>query len=143
MRELHGHPYVSLAKYPGMRPNDVVLWEQLLINKPHAFGWCWYNVPIGDPVCFEEWRHEYDQNGMYGVGCWRVDVVAHDGRAYYAVEIKPNAMAGALGQSMAYAKILEKTHLQGHKVFPLVLTDDISPITAEAAALLGVAIMTP
>ena len=143
MRSESEQPYHSLPKYPGMRPRDVAIWDQFILNNPHAFIRVWYDVHIGNPA---KNHHDHDQlhaTGMYDVSCWCIDVLADDGTHFWVIEIKPNALAGALGQALAYTKLL-----QGEKVFikplrPAVLTDNISPISKQAADLLGVIIFTP
>jgi hypothetical protein len=80
---------------------------------------------------------------MYDVSCWCVDVIADDGNALYVIEIKPNALAGALGQALAYKKFVEKLPGVNKPVYAAVLTDNLSPITQEAASMLNVALFTP
>ena len=137
------HPYRQLHKYPGMRPKDVVLWDQFIINHPEAFHQVWYDVHIGDPIENKKDHDAMHASGMYDVSCWCVDVIADDGSALYVIEIKPNAPAGALGQALAYKKFVEKLPGVTKPVHPAVLTDNISPITQKAASMLQVAIFTP
>lgn len=138
-----GHPYKLLPSYEGMRPKDVAIWDTFTQNNPHMFDWVWYNVPVGDPVAHEQDRPEYRANGMDGVSFWRVDVVGFKGGMYYAVEVKPNAGAGAIGQALIYAAFLRENLPAGTKVWPTILTDDIAPITAQAAIMLRVIAITP
>lgn len=132
-----------MAKYPGMRPNDVAIWDEFILSHPDAFIRVWYDVHLGNPVGQHHDEQEMKDNGMYDVSCWCVDVVAEDEHGFWAIEVKPNAMAGALGQSIAYAKLLQKDNWGEKPIRPAVLTDDMAPITQEAAVLMGVILFTP
>lgn len=137
------YPYKSLHKYPGMRPRDVVLWDQLLVSQPGLFRRVWYDVHIGDPAADHTKVTMMKESGMFDVSCWCIDVLADAGDAYWVIEIKPNAAGGALGQALAYTALLQKEWQLDKPVRPAVLTDDIAPITQQAAAALGVALFTP
>ena len=135
--------YRSEHKYPGMRPKDVAIWDEFIINNPNAFERVWYNVALGNPATTSEEHKRMVDTGMYGVSQWRIDVVALKAMHFYVIEVKPNAMAGALGQALAYSHMVVRDYGVDVPVHPVVLTDDIAPITLEAANLLGVALLTP
>lgn len=141
MRRLKSHPYKSMTKYPGLRPNDEALWDQLLIEQPGLFDEVWYNVKLGDPVAIEDQRRTMKAVGMYDVSCWVVDIIARKGDVLYVIEAKPDAKAGALGQALAYSKLLPLEYNVEYRIVPTVLTSDPSPITDSAATLLGVFIL--
>ena len=126
-----------------MRPKDVVIWDQFIHNNPDTFLRVWYDVHIGDPVGKNTDHKEMHASGMYDVSCWCVDVVAEASNNFWIIEIKPDALAGALGQALAYTALLEKQNLFHKPIVPVVLTDSISPITLEAAGLLKVGLLTP
>jgi len=126
-----------------MRPSDVAIWDAFILSHPDAFHRVWYDVHIGDPISDEKERQHMIDSGMYDVSCWCVDVIADDGSEYWVIEIKPNALAGALGQALAYTKLLEKEKHFDKPLQPAVLTDNIAPITQQAAMLLGVPLFTP
>ena len=136
-------PYKALNKYPGMGPNDAAIWETFIMEHPGQFFHVWYNVHIGDPVGEDHDHDEMKDNGMFDVSCWCIDVLAEDENGFWVIEIKPNALAGALGQALAYTELIKREHEFDKVIRPAVLTDDIAPITQQAAALLGVALLTP
>lgn len=132
-----------MHKYPGLRPHDMALWDMLLLSHPGLFKEVWYNIKLGDPVTQERDREIMLRTGMYDVSSWVVDVLARDEENYYVIEIKPDAKAGAIGQALAYKALLESEYTFTAPLYPVVLTDDIGPITQTAAQLLGVTVMTP
>ena len=136
-------PYKSLAKYPGMRPKDVAIWDQFIIDYPHAFERVMYNVHLGDPVRVGDDKEDMVKSGMFDVSRWCIDVLADDGTHLWAIEIKPDAAASAIGQALAYAALVTQEFGLPTKVLPLVITDEIAPITQQAANLLGVRIKSP
>lgn len=143
MQRATEYPYKTLTKYPGMRPRDVAIWDTFLLNHPGRFFRVWYDVHMGDPVGAEHDHEEMCNNGMYDVSRWCVDVIAEDAEAFYIIEIKPDAKAGALGQALAYKKILDREVGFAKPSHAVVLTDSIGPITLQAAELMGVALITP
>lgn len=143
MRHDVQYHYAPLHKYPGMRPKDVAIWDQFLITHPDTFTHVWYDVHLGDPIANEKEREDALRSGMYDVARWCVDVVAADKNNFWAIEIKPNAGAGALGQALAYAALLNAERKSNPPIRPAVLTDTIAPITEQAALLLGVTMLTP
>ena len=136
-------PYRPQAKYPGMRPKDVAIWDQFIIDYPHAFKRVAYDVHLGDPVQIEENRADMLKSGMYEVCQWCIDVLGDDGTRIWAIEIKPNAGGGALGQALAYAALVSHDSGLKMKALPLVITDEISPITQHVANMLRVKILSP
>lgn len=141
MKGAKEYPYKSLHRYPGMRPYDVAIWDQFILTNPGVFKRVWYNVPVGDPCGCDHDHAEGEHNGYNGVTSWRADVVADDGEFIYTIEIKPNALGGAIGQALSYSVLLPKYNVLDKPVKPVVITDDIAPITLEAASLLGVALL--
>lgn len=132
------YPFKSLAKYPGMRPNDVAIWDRFLLENPMTFERVWYNIHLGDPVRYEDMREEMQENGMLEVSQWCIDVVAAEKNNLWIIEVKPNAAAGAIGQAIAYTALMRKELPHLTNIYPMVITDDASPITEEAARMLGV-----
>lgn len=141
MFEAKVFPYRTLSVYPGMRPQDVAIWESMILTMPGLFTNVWYNVELGDPTMPGTSDVEARANGMRGVSTWRVDVIGETAEGLWATEIKPDARAGAIGQAMAYAKLIEEQYRPGKPVLPLVVSDDVSPITRHAAQLLNVHII--
>lgn len=126
-----------------MRMRDEVIWDEFIKNNPDSFSQVWYNVPLGEPFKDPRLRREAKNNGAWEATQWRIDVLAESDFAYYVIEIKPNAMGGALGQALAYKALLEKHYVLEKPVLPIVLTDVVGEITDEAARLLGVQVIIP
>lgn len=143
MHVLKEYPYKLLTKYPGMRPKDVVIWEEYILNHPDSFLRVWYDVHIGDPKLLIPKQHTVQDSGMYDVSRWCIDVLAETENFLFVIEIKPDALAGALGQALAYRALLEKIQQFAKPLHPVVLTDNVSPITRQAANLLKVSLLTP
>ncbi|MCI0619653.1 hypothetical protein L0Y40_01290 [Candidatus Wolfebacteria bacterium] len=127
-----------MHRYPGMRPKDEALWDEFVNNNRDAFDDCYYDVHIGEPEADPRKKSAMLATGMYEVSQWCVDVVARSGDAIYVIEIKPDAGPGALGQALAYKKLLVLEGKVPKNAIPLVLTDSISPILQKAADELGV-----
>ena len=134
-------PYKLEHGYPGLRLRDEVIWDAFILANPSAFQSVAYDVHVGEPAANAQERVRMMAIGAYEVSQWCVDVIAWDGSKEYVIEIKPNAGAGALGQALAYCELLVEAGLVGPSAVPVVLTDVISPITEQAARLLGVLIL--
>jgi hypothetical protein len=133
----------KLPKYPHMRPKDVSIWDAYLDAHASDFLRCWYDVKIGEPIIPKIQVDEVTKQDWWDLSRWAIDVVAEDKNVYYVIEIKPNANAKALGQCLAYAKLLEEKWRTAKPMLPVVITDEINPITAKAAAYMGVELWTP
>lgn len=134
-------PYKLMNKYPGMRPGDEVIWDEFIKNHPTAFARVWYDVPLGDPFPDEAAKREAQATGAWDVSRWRIDVLAENGEGLHVIEIKPLAGASALGQAIAYRRLLWTEWNVQQPTHSVVLTDSISPIMEKAAALCGVRLM--
>lgn len=138
---LKKYPYKLQNKYPGMRLEDEVIWDEFIKRNPAAFFSCYYNVPVGDPMPHENEKKEAVQNGGYDVSQWRIDVLAETADGLAVIELKPHAGPGALGQALAYKKLIEKEWQLTKPVVPIVITNGVSSIMLEAAAMLGVQVI--
>ena len=136
-------PYGLLNKYPGMRANDEVIWDQFIQNHPDFFLHVWYNVPLGEPYPDETERSVAEATGMEEVSQWRIDVLGETHDAFVVIEIRPNADARAIGNAIAYSKLLEKEWAPSKPVVPMILTDEMSPIMEQAAAACRGGVMVP
>lgn len=136
-------PYGLLNKYPGMRLGDEVIWDEFVKNHPNFFLSVWYNVPLGEPYNNEEEKAEAKENGAYEVSQWRIDVLGETADAFVIIELRPHADARAIGNVIAYSKLLEKEWEPVKPVVGMILTDKISTIMETAAALCHVRMMVP
>ena len=127
-----------MAKYPGMRPRDVVLWERYITMHPDVFDSVIYDAHVGDPATTPEEHDEMRATGAFDVCQWCVDVIAKRGNEFFVIEIKPNAGAGALGQALAYKKLLARERRVPFNARSIVMTDSVTPVLQEAAHALGV-----
>ena len=143
MHQLKEYEYKLLAKYPGMRPKDEVIWDDFVHSNPDAFDRVWYNVHIGDPATHLHNEEEMIASGAYDVLQWLVDVVAEIDGVFIVIEIKPDARAGALGQALAYKELLIAEHRIPPSSKATVITDELQAITEQAALLLGVQLLIP
>lgn len=137
------HPYERLLKYPGMRPHDQVIWEQFILNHPNAFHTVYYDVHLGNPADDPDKEMEMRANGGWDVSQWCVDVIGVADNYTAVIEVKPGARAGALGQAIAYRALLADEGLIKGNTVPMVLTDELLPVTMRAAQLLGVHLLVP
>jgi len=136
-------PYTRQMSYKGLRPRDIVIWESFIKRFPDAFDFVWYDTVLGDPTRPGDDEAAMKAGGAYQVMQWRIDVIGSKGDFLYIVEIKPDALAGALGQVLAYKALLINEGRISPDVRCMVLTDSLSPITEKAAGLLGVTILVP
>ncbi len=141
--ELKEYPYKLMHKYPGMRPQDVIIWDEFVKRNPQAFQRVWYDVHMGDPLTDAPLHGGGQETGAKDVSQWCVDVIGDTGRQFWVIEVKPSAMANALGQALAYRGILVSEHRVPRESIAVVLTDELIPITEQAAKLLGVMLIVP
>lgn len=141
--EAETYTYEPLPKYPHMRPADVLIWEEYIRKNPKDFINCWYDVRIGDPEIPKVDVEDSMRRDWWDLTRWQIDVLAEDEKAFYVIEVKPNANAKALGQALAYAALWQEKRRPPKLVIPAVLTDIINPITAKTASFMQVELWTP
>lgn len=137
------YPYKLMQKYPGLRPNDEILWDEFIKNNPVTFDWVYYDVPVGDPTASDERKQSMQRNGAFEVSQWRIDVVGFSKGEPVIIEVKPNAAAGAIGQVLSYKALLVAEGSIDQNTPCMILTDEISPITEHACKLLDIMIHVP
>lgn len=143
MHAITPQPYGLLNKYAGMRAGDEVIWDQFVKNHPDFFLSVWYNVPLGEPYQKPEEVEAAHATGMWEVSQWRIDVLGETTDAFACIEIRPHADARAIGNAIAYAKMVVREWGLSKPVVPMILTDQISPILEYAAGMCGVRVMVP
>jgi len=136
-------PYGLLNKYAGMRIHDETIWDEFVKNHPDFFLSVWYNVPLGDPFPNEDEKIIAKANGALEVSQWRIDVLGETPDAFVVIELRPHADARAIGNAIAYSKLLEKEWELVKPVVPMILTDKITPIMEVAANMCRVRLMVP
>jgi hypothetical protein len=131
-------PLVKSGHYPHFSKHDGEVWERFLDQFSASFERVVYDVALGG-VAFEggdpddrtarAWRY---------ATAMKVDaVLIGDGRAW-AVEVRPYARAGALGNALCYAEMLEMDNPTGLDVVAAVVSDEVSPDVRWCADRLGV-----
>ena len=137
------HEYDRLAKYPGIRPHDAAIWEEFIRSRPDYYDFVYYDVKIGRPRVDGMSEQEMKWSGAWDVAQWRVDVIGQGPYGIDIIEVKPGALAGAIGQTLAYRALLQHEGLIPDDANCKVLTDQLVPITEQAGKLLGVEIIVP
>ena len=135
--------YEPLQWYPHMGPKDAELWNKFVITNPSKFTGVVYDMRCGeteDPIPELPKRIKDAWNDLCR---WRIDVVASTADAVYTIEVRPRALADALGNARGYAVLYEREHRPEKKVIPLVITDFILPNTRIIAHARKIEIWTP
>lgn len=136
------YKYEKMLDYPHMRPADEAIWTRFIEKNPDRFVRVFYDYCMGEPDAPDEDVSAHVASAWYDLTRWKCDVVAYDHNKVYAIEVKPNANAKALGQAASYAMLLKLEHGITWPIIPVVLTDAINPITKVAADALGVELWT-
>lgn len=134
--------YRKLDSYPGMKPNDVAIWERYISEHPNAFDWCEYNVAVGDGAEFDTLVNDETGGDCGRLYKWKIDVVAGKGEDVFVIEIKPNAGISALGQALYYTILYEEEIERLGFANAMLLTDRIRPDMPRLAARHGVIYQT-
>lgn len=103
-------PYQTLEKYPGMKPEDVAVWDRFIIANPKYFDTCDYNVHVGEGAETDPEHSEAMQRDHTMLTQKKIDVVGYRGEAPSIVEVKPIANMRALGQILVYERLFLDMH---------------------------------
>ena len=137
------YKYEPLQWYPHMGPKDAELWNKFIIANPGKFTGVIYDMRCGE---IEAPRPDLPiriRDAWNDLCRWRIDVVAENNEAIYTIEVRPRALADALGNARGYAVLYEREHKPTKRVIPLVITDIILPNTAIVAQARNIEIWTP
>lgn len=132
------YKYEMLTEYPHMRPADVSIWQRFIQNNPDRFLRVWYDFRVGDSAAIHEGCSECARGAWHDLTRWQVDVIGETDKAFYIIEVKPNANARALGQAQAYALLFEEEMKPQKPVIPVVLTDHEISTTSRLAKREGI-----
>ncbi len=119
--------YKLLAKYPHMKPADVVIWERFIKANPNAFVTVDYDVNVGEGAPFDTTLSNLEGQDVGALYLKKIDVVAYSKNEITLIEVKPAATLQALGQVNAYYELYCKTFKPTDNVKLAVLTDILTP----------------
>ena len=104
---MHGRfQFKKLAKYPHMKPADVVIWGKFLEANPDFFDTVDYDFHVGQGADFlptGEDTPDGRENRLYQR---KIDVVGYISQSVWLVEVKPVADMFALGQILTYNEFI-------------------------------------
>ena len=131
------------GRFPHMSPADTEVWLALLGNDHPTFDWISYDTRLGEGSRVYGLPERHHAEGWRDLSLKRVDAVVGTAGAVFATEVKPIASMSALGQSLAYAFLLDSEYEFPVPVRPLVVAwvcdHDLAPIFADH----GVSVLLP
>lgn len=97
------HPYEKLHKYPGLRSEDIKVWESFIDKHPKHFKTCDYNVRVGDGMVVNpDWESNIKRMAI-ALSQLRIDVIGYTQLMPVLIELKPVGNCAAIGQLMVYS----------------------------------------
>jgi hypothetical protein len=103
-------PFGILPKYPGMKPEDIAVWERFVAKNPAYFDTCDYHVHVGEGAETNPEHPEEIQRDHTALTQKKIDVVGYRGKLPTIVEVKPVANMRALGQMLVYERLYLDDH---------------------------------
>lgn len=130
--------FQRLAKYPGMKPEDVAAWERFIDSFPGYFETVDYNYALGTGAPVDPNAPENIQRDHTILTQKKVDVVGYRGSSVFIVEVKPIADMRALGQALVYSHLYAIDHPEVTDLQRMVVAGDIERELAPVYAAQGV-----
>lgn len=114
-------PFQKLAKYPHMKPEDILVWERFLHLMPSFFDTVDYDVAVGKGAPQNPEHPEAIQADGKILTQKKIDVVGYAGDRTYVVEVGPIADMRKLGQILTYTRLFKATYPEVPNPIPMVL----------------------
>ena len=114
-----------------MKPRDIEIWERFISQTPNAFDKVEYDVHVGDPRDNDEELSPAMERDRQALGKRKIDVVGFRDDVIFIIEIKPNAGASALGQSIMYDFLYTRDYAPQGPTVAMILTDIATPNLAD------------
>jgi len=119
--------YEKLAKYPHLKPEDVLIWERYINKYPNAFDSVDYDFAVGEGRPIPEGTQENIAADMKILTQKKIDVIGYKGEEIYIIEVKPTANTTALGQVISYAKLFQNQESPTEAIHMRVIAGNIDP----------------
>ena len=121
------YAYAKLAKYPHLRPEDILIWEKYLKNLPGFYESVDYDVHVGKGRDYPEVEEPKIYEDMKWLSLKRIDVVGYRKDQVDIIEIKPRAGASAVGQIEVYADLYKEKFPDVKNIKKIIITDEMDP----------------
>lgn len=131
-------PLVKDGDYPHMQSRDVEIWERWIDAYGGNFPRGAYDVALGGVVIDSPGAEESIIRAYRYATAVKVDAVVVSDERALAIEVKPRASLGAIGQALGAAALLEADQSVNVEIFPAVVTDRMLPDARFVADELGV-----
>lgn len=118
-------PFVQVAKYPHMKPEDVLVWDRFVAMHPGRFDTVDYDIALGVGAPTRPEDPENIQSMHTILSQKKVDVVAYKGYTTYVIEVKPIANARALGQILTYLQLYKQDHPLEPNIIPMIVCGEV------------------
>lgn len=119
--------YGVLPKYSRLSSNDAKIWHDFILQNPKKYKQVAYDVLVGTGSIVDEDTSDIYQIDYSDLTKKRIDVVGFTDDFIDIIEIKPRASGSALGQVLNYLRLYQSTYLPKIPVFPVIITDSLSP----------------
>ena len=113
--------------YPHLLPEDAALWTYWLQTNATRLQRVWYDVHVGTAVPIAATAPPWLRSVADAVTRKRIDVVAEAPDALWVVELKPIASYTALGQAIAYARLVAAEYTPALPILPTVICAETDP----------------
>jgi len=110
-----------------MSKADTILWERFLVAYPNIYDSVDYDLRVGPWSDFEK---NIPNNILFdGIwnSLWRIDVTGYKDDTVHLIEVKPNAMANAIGQILCYDVLYKLQYKNIQSLSLTIITSILRP----------------
>ena len=123
--------YEKLAKYPHLRPEDVLIWERFIDKYPEQYLEVDYDVKVGTGRNYSSYPRDLITKDLEYLSKKRIDVVGYTSDEIHIIEVKPSAGPSALGQVISYRDLFEIEVATELLIVPMIITNEEMPDTRD------------
>lgn len=121
------YPFKHIRIYPQMSKKDTILWNRFIDKYPNKFDSVDFDIRVGPWSDFEpNIPNNILFDGIWN-SLWRVDAIGYKNSEIHIIEVKPNAMASAIGQVLCYNTLYRLQFKNLSSVSLAIITDIIKP----------------
>ena len=118
-------PYKKLAKYPHMKPEDVVVWERFITKNPRFFDTVDYDVPVGTGAPQNPEHPENIQRDGTILTQKKIDAIGYINGITTIVEVGPIADMRKFGQIMTYDKLYKADRPEQTPILKMIVCREV------------------
>lgn len=118
---------MAKAKYPHMKPQEVVLWDRFLGHMPWDAERIRYDVRVGEGEAPPSDAPAWARKMVWALSTKRIDALVHTPQEIVIVEVKQRASLSAVGQLLGYLALYTRQERPRKPIRLVCVAERVAP----------------